>query len=81
MATPADLLEPIGRAVLPSLGRAPEGDLLKRRARAVWTAWTPNRDSAGRSEDLEGLLEKVLSNTEELKKLADQVGAKPEEGK
>ena len=32
-----------------------------------------------RSEDLEGLLEKVLSNTEELKKLADQVGAKPEE--
>jgi type VI secretion system protein ImpB len=31
-----------------------------------------------RSEDLEGLLEKVLSNTEELKKLADQVGAKPE---
>ena len=34
-----------------------------------------------RSEDLEGLLEKVLSNTEELKKLADQVGAKPEEGK
>lgn len=34
-----------------------------------------------RSEDLEGLLEKVLSNTEELKKLADQVGAKPEEPK
>ena len=34
-----------------------------------------------RSEDLEGLLEKVLSNTEELKKLAEQVGAKPEEGK
>src|SRR5438445_7701552 len=32
-----------------------------------------------RSEDLEGLLEKVLSNTEELKKLADQVGAKPDE--
>ena len=32
-----------------------------------------------RSEDLEGLLEKVLSNTEELKKLAEQVGAKPEE--
>jgi type VI secretion system protein ImpB len=32
-----------------------------------------------RSEDLEGLLEKVLSNTEELKKLADQVGAKPAE--
>ncbi len=31
-----------------------------------------------RSEDLEGLLEKVLSNTEELKKLADQVGAKKE---
>ena len=30
-----------------------------------------------RSEDLEGLLEKVLSNTEELKKLADQVGASP----
>ena len=34
-----------------------------------------------RSEDLESLLEKVLSNTEELKKLADQVGAKPEETK
>lgn len=34
-----------------------------------------------RSEDLEGLLEKVLSNTEELKKLADQVGAKSEDGK
>jgi type VI secretion system protein ImpB len=34
-----------------------------------------------RSEDLEGLLEKVLSNTEELKKLADQVGAKPADGK
>lgn len=34
-----------------------------------------------RSEDLEGLLEKVLSNTEELKKLAEQVGAKPEEPK
>lgn len=34
-----------------------------------------------RSEDLEGLLEKVLSNTEELKKLAEQVGAKPEDGK
>ena len=32
-----------------------------------------------RSEDLEGLLEKVLSNTEELKKLADQVGAKKAE--
>ena len=31
-----------------------------------------------RSEDLEGLLEKVLSNTDELKKLADQVGAKPD---
>lgn len=27
-----------------------------------------------RSEDLEGLLEKVLSNTEELKKLKDQLG-------
>lgn len=34
-----------------------------------------------RSEDLEGLLEKVLSNTEELKKLADQVGAKPADEK
>jgi type VI secretion system protein ImpB len=34
-----------------------------------------------RSEDLETLLEKVLSNTEELKKLAEQVGAKPEETK
>ncbi len=34
-----------------------------------------------RSEDLEGLLEKVLSNTEELKKLADQVGAKADEPK
>ena len=34
-----------------------------------------------RSEDLEGLLEKVLSNTDELKKLADQVGAKAEEPK
>ncbi|AMV23271.1 hypothetical protein VT84_02605 [Gemmata sp. SH-PL17] len=33
-----------------------------------------------RSEDLEGLLEKVLSNTEELKKLADQVGAQPADG-
>jgi len=33
-----------------------------------------------RSEDLEGLLEKVLSNTEELKKLAEQVGAKPDSG-
>jgi type VI secretion system protein ImpB len=31
-----------------------------------------------RSEDLEGLLEKVLSDTEELKKLAEQVGVKPE---
>ena len=31
-----------------------------------------------RSEDLEKVLEKVLSNTEELKKLAEQVGAKPE---
>ena len=34
-----------------------------------------------RSEDLEGLLEKVLSNTDELKKLADQVGAKPADEK
>jgi type VI secretion system protein ImpB len=33
-----------------------------------------------RSEDLEGILEKVLQNTEELKKLSTQVGAKAPEG-
>lgn len=34
-----------------------------------------------RSEDLETLLDKVLSNTEELKKLGGELGVKPEEGK
>jgi type VI secretion system protein ImpB len=34
-----------------------------------------------RSEDLEGLLDQVLQNTEQLKALASQVGAKKEEGK
>jgi len=34
-----------------------------------------------RSEDLEGVLEKILQNTEELKKLSGELGAKKEEGK
>jgi type VI secretion system protein ImpB len=34
-----------------------------------------------RSEDLETLLEKVLSNSEELKKLGSELNIKPEEGK
>ena len=34
-----------------------------------------------RAEDLEGVLEKILQNTEELKKLSGELGAKKEEGK
>ena len=34
-----------------------------------------------RSEDLEGVLEKILQNTEELKKLSGELGTKKEEGK